>query len=486
MTAALGVDEARLAAVAGWDASLVSRAVGTLGGVAARLTVWRARLGAVARSLDDPACWSGPAAQRAGVAMIDVSSAATAVNAALEESLTAFQRLAIEAADAQELAERAVRTGTPDLGVRLSLWPIAEAVRSADAAAAAAEAAAEPLPLLGRIDPGSPAAFWDLAAAVALGGPVAAPLVPTGADPRAVAGWWASLSAAAQASAVRTAPAEVGALDGLPASARDEANRLLLARLLADPATPPYTAFVAGVVGRRIAAEEAAGRQVQLHLLDLRDDRVVLAFGDLDAADAVALLVPGLGTTPGDDLGRLTLTAADVAAAARAAAPGLAVTTVVWLGYRPPPSGPGVALRTAAVRGGTALAAALDGLAAARAAAGTPPARTTVLAHSYGTVVVDEAADVPGRLAADAVVLLGSPGMEEDAASLEVPAVFDAAGNDDPIAMLGWFGRGTAEEEYGSTGLPEDRSTGHSDYYDPDRPTLPAIGEVVAGMRTAD
>jgi pimeloyl-ACP methyl ester carboxylesterase len=48
-------------------------------------------------------------------------------------------------------------------------------------------------------------------------------------------------------------------------------------------------------------------------------------------------------------------------------------------------------------------------------------------------VVVDEAADVPGRLAADAVVLLGSPGMEHDAASLEVPEVYDAA---DPATRL--------------------------------------------------
>jgi hypothetical protein len=261
---------------------------------------------------------------------------------------------------------------------------------------------------------------------------------------------------------------------------------LLLARVLADPVTPPFPAFVAGVVSRRIAALEAAGEQVQLHLLDLAGDRVVLGLGDLDTAEAVALLVPGMGNSPGDDLGRLTAAATDVGAAARAATPGIAVATAVWLGYRPPGIGPGMVLRTAAVRGGAALAGALDGLAAARAAAGTPPARTTVLAHSYGTLVLDEAADAPGPLAADAVVLLGSPGMEDDAASLEVPAVFDAGGNDDLISMLGWFGRGPGEEEYGSTGLPEDPSTGHSDYYDPDRPTLAAIGEVVAGVRTAD
>jgi hypothetical protein len=98
---------------------------------------------------------------------------------------------------------------------------------------------------------------------------------------------------------------------------------------------------------------------------------------------------------------------------------------------------------------------------------------------------VDEAADVPGRLAADAVVLLGSPGMEDDAASLEAPEVFDAEGGDDPVAGFEWFGSRTGAQRYGSTALPVDPSTGHSDYYDVERPTLAAIGEVVAGVRTA-
>jgi hypothetical protein len=499
MTAALALDDAartRLAAVAGWDASLVRRAVITLGTVAARLSVWRTRLGAVARSLEDPACWTGPASERAGAAVIDISSVAAAVNAALEESLTAFERLAVQAADAQELAELSLRSGIPNLEGRLQLapeaggpgpdpgpWPAAGALRSAAAAGAAAAAAAEPLVVLGAIEAGTAVGFEDLAAAIA---PVGPPVVPVAADPSDAAAWWAGLSAADQLFAVGAAPAAVGALDGLPAWARDEANRLLLARALADPATPPVVAFAAGVVSRRIAAEEAAGEQVQLHLLDLAGDRVVLVLGDLDTAEAVALLVPGLGSSPADDIGRLAGDAADVGAAARAAAPGLGVATAVWLGYRPPSPGPGAAMRTAAVRGGAALAGALDGLAAARAVAGSPPARTTVLAHSYGTVVVDEAADVPGRLAADAVVLLGSPGMEDDAASLEVPAVFDAVGTNDPIARLDWFGTRTAAPRYGSTALPVDPSTGHSDYYDPDRPTLAAIGEVVTGVRTPD
>jgi hypothetical protein len=213
---------------------------------------------------------------------------------------------------------------------------------------------------------------------------------------------------------------------------------------------------------------------------------VVLALGDLDTADAVALLVPGVGNSPGDDLGSLTGDAEDVAAAARAAASGLEVATIVWLGYRPPSNPLVAAARGAARRAGPALARELDGLSAARATAGETEPHTTVLAHSYGTVVVDEAADAPGRLAADTVVLLGSPGMEGDARALEVPEVFDAAAPSDPVGALHYFGNTTDGDAFGATELPVEFWMGHSEYYDPGRPTLAAMGEVVAGVRTAD
>ena len=47
---------------------------------------------------------------------------------------------------------------------------------------------------------------------------------------------------------------------------------------------------------------------------------------------------PAMDNSPADDLRRLTDDARDVASSARAAAPGLSVATVVWLGYRAPAS----------------------------------------------------------------------------------------------------------------------------------------------------
>jgi hypothetical protein len=475
--------DVRLASVAAWNVSLVRGAVALLSAVAARLPAWRLRLGDLARSLQDPQCWSGPAAQSAAASVLELSAVAAAVDEAIGESLVFLQRMAGQVETSQELALQALRSGSSaDPGQ--ALWSAARladlvpgpapgavaasALEHAAAATTAARAAADPVDGLTGIGGERAETFGELVAATVFAGPVLAPAVPVHSVPQQAAAWWASLSAGAQLAVVRAAPAALGELDGVPAWARDRANRLVLARALRDPATPDAAA-AARAISCRIAGEEARGQHVQLQLLDLTGDRVVMALGDLDTADAVAVLVPGIGNTP--------------AAAARAAAPGSAVTAVVWLGYRTPRTPPEVVTRTAARRGGAALSASLAGLAAARVAAGAPQARTTVLAHSYGTVVVDEAADVQGRLAADAVVLLGSPGMEDDARALEAPEVFDAAALTDPIAHLGHFGSPTDMPWFAATELPVEFGMGHSAYYDADRPTLAAMGEVVAGVR---
>jgi Alpha/beta hydrolase len=296
-----------------------------------------------------------------------------------------------------------------------------------------------------------------------------------------VAAWWVALPALVQRALIGTRPEVVGALDGVPAWARDRANRLLLHRALGDDRLSAYQAFTARAVNRQLAALDRTGQPVQLHTFDLAGDRVAVALGDVDTADAVAVLVPGILNTPADDLGRLTRSGRAVAGAARQAEPARKVAALVWLGYRTPDDPLAMATRFAARRGGVALAGDLDGLAAARVAAGRPPARTTVVAHSYGTVVVDEAADVAGRLAADAVVLLGSPGMEDDAAALEAPEVYVGAAPADLVSWLGWFGRPPSEEGFGAAALPAEATTGHSDWFDADRPTLAAMGRVVAG-----
>ena len=493
-----GEARARLAAVASWDVPLLRRAVALLSDAAERLQPWRARLEGVGRSLESGEAWSGPAARSAVTAVHELASVTWAVDTAVARSQSAYERLVREADTAQGLAAAFLAVaGSVDpttagglvAGSPVEPQALAAAESALDharAASAAAEETGAALAGLGVDDAFAPARFVDLVAGLPLVGPVVPPPLPQARSVDEAATWWAALSPPARRAAIAWAPSAAGRLDGVPAWARDRANRRLLAAALADPHLPADQARTAREVDRRLRDEAAAGQAVQLQLLDLPGGRVVLGLGDLDSADVVAVLVPGASTTPADDLGHLVTDARAVGVAARDAAPQLSVATTIWLGYRAPPTVPAAATRLPAWRGGDALAAALAGIAAARVATRGDPGRLTVVAHSYGTVVLDEAADAPGRLAADAVVLLGSPGMEDDAASLEAPEVFDSGPPGDPVARLGWFGRPPSADGYGSVGLPGDDGMGHSDYYDPAFPTLAAIGEVVAGVRTVD
>ena len=491
-----GSPDVRLARIAAWDVPLLRRAVGSLASIAARLATLRLHLEAVGRSLEDAQCWSGPAARSAARAVAEVGSVATAVDAAFADSAAAFRRLTVHAEQAHDLAVRArvldaAEPAAPGTGAALfrslGLPPPAAAgaqltgaaLDEADAASRAAHAAADavlafPLPPAGSVD------FAGLAGWVEATTPAAVPVALPGGDPVAVATWWSGLSEAVQLVTIRAHPGELGRLDGIPAWARDRANRLVLGRALSSSGTSPAEAALARIVAARMSAEEGRGQRVQLQELDLRGDLVVLALGDLDSAAAVAVLVPGIRTTPESDLGDQADDARHVAGAARVDDAGLPVAGVVWLGYRAPGFA-GALSRDAAVRGGRQLDVSLRGLAAARPASGHDLSRTTVVAHSYGTVVVGEAAARPGRLAADAVVLLGSPGMRGDARALEVPEVYDAATFLDPVAVSEWFGTSPWRAGYGATELPVDRLAGHTHYYDVGRPTLPAIGAVVAG-----
>jgi hypothetical protein len=493
--------ELRLQAVAGWDVASLRAGLRAVTALDEGFPAWRSRLDAVARELADGGSWSGPAADRAGDLILRLSSAAAALDsgfAASREECAGLVREAATAADraatalvlARELpialeAALADQDTLAALVDRLVFGPasvppaVAMAQEALSAAAAAEAAAGRAEEVLTPRAATGPAAWLD---SLAGADPVCEP--PAGGDPAATARWWSALPVAAQLALVEARPRLVASSDGVPAWARDRANRHVLDQVLGDPRADGDHRATARVVAEVLAAEEAAGRVAQLHLLDLAGDRVAVSFGDLDAVEAVALVVPGVGTSPTDDLAGVAGDARDLAAAARRADPEVTVAAMAWLGYRAPHSVPAALTRGAAGRGGALLDAALAGLAVARTSAGAGPPRTTVVGHSYGTVVLDEAADRPGRLAADALVLLGSPGMEDDAASLEAPEVYDAASAADPISWSGWFGTETWAERFGSTGLPTDAGTGHSGYFDRDRPTLAAMGEVVAGRRT--
>jgi hypothetical protein len=500
-----------LSAIASWDPALLRNAVTTLGDVGDRLVPWRARMEQVGRTLQATQCWSGDAGDAAAATLLRLSTVVTEVTAALAGSLAEARAMVGAAAMAADLAgdaraaaaavpvaldERGVLGPLPAVPLDPGLDPaqallqqydrIAEqaggAARAAETAAGAlgwaavaADSAGEAvagLASVGVLDGRPPVTADDLRAAV---GVPPSPPRPSVAPPE-VAAWWAELSEERRTAWIDTEPALIGMLDGLPAWARDRANRLLLDEI--RPGAPGFP--MAQATENEIRAREAAGETVQLLQFSPEHELVALSLGDLDTADAVGVVVPGVGNDPIGELDDVADDAAAVADAAIAAAPGLAVATVAYFGYRPPGNlllGVGGA---AAVPGGAALDRTLDGLAATRAG---NPARVTVVAHSYGTVVTDEAADRPGELAADGVVLLGSPGVDNHRAGFEVDEIYEASGGLDLVTWAELHGGQTWDPDTGldAVSLPTERDMTHGDYYDEDRPTLAAIGQVVAG-----
>ncbi|MGY1591101.1 alpha/beta hydrolase [Geodermatophilus sp. SYSU D00708] len=500
-----------LAAVAGWDLPLLRGAVSTLDAVAGRLPAWRARMEAVGRSLDDAQCWYGPAAQAAAAALVEVSSVATSVTTALTESSHEAQQLLGAADTAQQLAEQALAAAAAvpvtldDAGRLVGLGPAgglalapgldadqtaavlraqelaAEALEAAARAGVAATAAADALAPVGIGRATGPAGFGVLADLLSLP-PAPHPTNLLSAPPQAAAAWWAGLSTAEREQAIVRTPALIGSLDGLPGWARDEANRRHLEEVVAEPAAAGHDVAVSVAAG--IAGREAAGEAVQLLQFQPQQGLVALGLGDVDTADSVALLVPGTGNEPAEDLDDLVDDAEAVADAAVAAAPAASVATIAWMAYRTPPTLATAVSTSYANAGGPALDRALDGLAASRAHGAGDQPRTTVIGHSYGNVVIDRAVDAPGRFAADAVVLVASPGMDNRAADLEVDEVYEASSILDPVpGALDWHGWETDGPGFGATELPTDWDTLHTEYYDLDRPTVAAIGAAVAGTR---
>ncbi|WP_052493129.1 alpha/beta hydrolase [Rhodococcus sp. MEB064] len=206
-----------------------------------------------------------------------------------------------------------------------------------------------------------------------------------------------------------------------------------------------------------------------------------VSIGDVDAADRLAVFVPGAGTTVDGDLLHHDAEAAAVVAAAGTMS-GSVVAGISWLGYEAPQwnselvnPDSSVASRTPATTGAPALARALDGLHGRRHGSEAPV--VTVVAHSYGTVL---AAEAFGRGAPiDDVVLMGSPGWQDT--SPDIPAPYVAEARWDPVADLGWFGPDPSERS-DAVLLPTDGTSGHGDYLVPGSTSARGIAAVVAGV----
>ena len=187
-----------------------------------------------------------------------------------------------------------------------------------------------------------------------------------------------------------------------------------------DPGDP-------AALGRRYAANQHAmqaagppyaqwtGQGRQFLAFDPRGNgRIVEVFGDLAAADRIAVLVPGVAnradnynTGVGDVPDRApAVQARALYDGARAAAPGAHVAVIAWLGYDAPQGvGRSAAREELARAGATSLDRFATDLGTMR-----PGATVTVIGHSYGSVVTGlAAANLPAQV--KDLVVVGSPGM---------------------------------------------------------------------------
>ncbi len=282
---------------------------------------------------------------------------------------------------------------------------------------------------------------------------------PLPASPAARAVWWRGRSWTEQQAVLHADPGAVGAADGLPAAIRHQANLLALQRreaaldaalAVGDPALAgrPVTVDAArygrgyGISAGVDSDEHATAAATAMALAALRTEKAtitavrtqlstprsrplyllavdpagrgtaVVAIGDPDGAAAVATYVPGTGSDAGT-LGA-ELDRADAWGSGAAEFGTHDVSTIAWIGYAAP-SDVGVAAFDASA---DAAAAALVGFQQGlRVAHRGRPARATVVAHSYGGLVVAAAATGGRSLAADQLVLVASTGLEVDAVS---------------------------------------------------------------------
>lgn len=341
-----------------------------------------------------------------------------------------------------------------------------------------------------------------------------------GTDARRVFGWWRGLSPDQQQRLISQEPWKIGRLNGVPAWARDKANRIVLQKNKAwlewrknqlkklqkgediGPNQPSLGEAMWEIedINRKLAGIEALEKKLRaiegmpepkLHgksnvfLLgyDSQGDlagHAIVSIGDPNLADNVVTYVPGFGnqlTSIGGLIDRASILAhqADTLGHGKTA-------SIVWLGYDPPQvtNAPRAATDGLAETAVGPLNGFMDGIREARYP-GTAP-HTTMLGHSYGSLAVGKAAAYAhehGSSLADDVVLVGSPGPGVGhAKDLGDPNhVWVGEAKNDPIADLPRFGGDPSEERFGAQNFRVQDDGGHSGYWD--KESLQNIARIV-------
>jgi hypothetical protein len=282
----------------------------------------------------------------------------------------------------------------------------------------------------------------------------------------AASAWWRSLTNEERGRVIVEHPEWVGPRDGLPSSARHEANLVLLDRAecaararvrSADAGATPWNASertqaaeqLADLVALREVLARRDGLQRRLLLVDTRGQPVkaVLSLGDIDRAEHVTTFVGGFTTTVRGDLARYDDDFRRLRADGREIARGHDLAVVTWMGYDAPQLvetitsvDRNVLSATVARDNAEALARFVTGVEASR----DKPVHQTLWAHSYGAVLAGFA--MLHASAIDDVAVLGAPGLpfsDLSATGLKPGSLNVLGALADDVADYGWIVHGT-------------------------------------------
>ncbi|MCX5201419.1 alpha/beta hydrolase family protein [Streptomyces sp. NBC_00237] len=312
--------------------------------------------------------------------------------------------------------------------------------------------------------------------------------------PQEVARFFAGLTPERQNALAKKYPLVVGNLNGAPLPLRLSANRTALATARDTEARRMHDERVSR------AGKADADRRMHRFAALLRDKRQVLAFdpdgggrvaevfGDLERAERISVVVPGVDTNVVNFERTFLRYSSPVGMATslydeeRKADPGTKVAVIAWADYTAP-----AGLGMDAMVGGPAQAGARRLVALTGVLPGSAP--VALFCHSYGSVVCGLAArKLPERVTDIAVS--GSPGMRADTADdlgakARVWAMRDAddwIGNV-PHLEVGGLGHGSdpVSPEFGARVLSAEKAVGHTGYFVPGTDSIGNFARIGVG-----
>jgi|GEM_PF-1170710 len=344
-----------------------------------------------------------------------------------------------------------------------------------------------------------------------------------GTDPHQVKRWWDDLSLEQQQQLINTNPHEIGGMDGVPVTARDEANRIGLAQertsVLEQHAAAEQRLKNIGMpsgddyhqrreyddarrdvsrlnerieninsIQEQLDRTDLNGSTERLHLIDYdsaHDGQAVISVGNPDTANNVVTHVPGTGAdVPG--IGGQVDRALAMQTDATTADPNRNTSTIIWLGYDAPDRVVPNAIFAHYYEDAAAdLASFQQGL---RATHEGPPSINTLMGHSYGASTVSHTA-ANHDLAIDNLIQVASPGggaggsmTANDYLAPGADNVWATRAGDDSIRWVSQIhGNDPIDFDFGGRVFPADDG-GHGGYWDPNNQARGHIANIVTGQ----